>query len=137
MATSRLALNVAVLGLVFVAVAFILAVPLRNYFSQRDQLDAAIATENAMITQKQQLEQQKKALSDPYYLAEQARSRLQFVQPGDTVYVVHAPALPKSAAPGPAASVVRAPWYSDLWNTLSDPVGGAAAAPKAPGRAGG
>ena len=135
MAKSRLALNVAVLGLVFVAVAFILAVPLRNYFSQRNQLDAAVATERAMAAEKEVLQQQKAALSDPNYLANEAKRRLQFVTPGDTVYVVHAPALPKPASPGPAAPAAQAPWYSSLWDTLSDPVApAAAAAPTGTGR---
>lgn len=141
MARSRLALNVAVLGLVLVAVAFILAVPLRNYFSQRNQLDSAVATEQAMTAEKKVLEQQKAALSDPDYLANEAKQRLQFVKPGVTVYVVHAPALPTVAAPAPAKPAAQSPWYSNLWHTLSDPVapaGPAAAAPKAStGRAGG
>lgn len=133
MAKSRLALNVAVLGLVFVAVAFVLAVPLRNYFSQRNQLDAAVATESSLTAQRDLLRQQKAALADPLYLANEARQRLQLVTPGATVYVVHAPALPKSVTPAPAKPVERAPWYSDLWATLSDP-----AAPAQPtGRAGG
>lgn len=135
MAKSRLALNVAVLGLVFVAVAFILAVPLRNYFSQRNQLAAAVASEQAMTAEKTLLQQQKAALSDPNYLANEAKRRLQFVKPGDTVYVVHAPALPKAATPGPAAPVAQTPWYSNLWDTLSDPVApaGQAAAAGRPG----
>jgi cell division protein FtsB len=140
MARSRVALNVAVLGLVFLAVAFVLAVPLRNYFSQRNQLDAAVATEQAMTAQKLLLQQQKAALTDPFYLSNQARQRLQFVAPGDTVYVVHAPALPKAAEPAAQKPVAQAPWYSDLWNTLADPAApaGSVAAPVQPaGRAGG
>jgi cell division protein FtsB len=138
MARSRLALNAAVLGLVFVAVAFVLAVPLRNYFSQRNQLDAAVATEQAMNAQKASLQQQRTALSDPFYLANEARQRLQFVTPGDTVYVVHAPALPNTAAPAPAKQAAQTPWYSKLWDTVSDPAVQPVAAPAQPaGRAGG
>lgn len=139
MARSRLALNVAVLGLVFVAVAFVLAVPLRNYLSQRNQLAAAVATEQQMTAEKQTLQQQKAALSDPAYLEYLAKERLQFVKPGDTVYVVHAPALPKAASPGSAPAVVQPPWYANLWDTLSAPVGpaGRAAAAAPTGNAGG
>ena len=39
----------------------------------------------------------KVALSDPDYIAAEARRRLQYVTPGDTVFVVHAPALAPSA----------------------------------------
>ena len=122
MAKSRLALYVAVLGLVFVAVAFAVAVPLRNYLSQREQLAAAVATEQAMTAQKTLLQQQQAALSDPDYLANEAKRRLQLVKPGDTVYIVHAPALPTPAAPHPTAPAAQRPWYSNLWDTLSDPV---------------
>ena len=94
-----------------------------------------------MTAEKKVLVQQKAALSDPDYLANEAKRRLQFVTPGDTVYVVHAPALPKAAAPPPATPVAQSPWYSNLWDTLSDPAapaGQAAAAPKvSAGRAGG
>ncbi len=136
MAKSRLALNVAVLGLVFVAVAFVLAVPLRNYFSQRNQLAAAVATEQQMTAEKELLQRQRAALSDPDYLANEAKRRLQFVKPGDTVYVVHAPDLPKAATPGPVAPATQTPWYSNLWDTLSDPVAPAGRAAAA-GEAGG
>jgi hypothetical protein len=87
------------------------------------------------------LQLQKTALSDPFYLANEARQRLQFVTPGNTVYVVHAPALPKTANPVPAKQAAQTPWYSKLWDTVSDPVapaGSAAAAPAQPaGQAGG
>lgn len=129
-------MNVAVLGLVFVSVAFVLAVPLRNYFSQRNQLDAAVSSESQLTAQKNLLQQQKTALSDPLYLANEARRRLQLVPPGATPYVVHAPALPKSATPAPAKPLAQSPWYSDLLDTLTEPA--APAAPVQPtGRAGG
>ena len=107
--------------MVLCAVAFVLAVPLRNYLSQRDQLDAATAKEAEMSAQITALEARKAALLDPAYIRSEARRRLQLVAPGDTVYVVNAPDLPKAPAPGRLGPANQAPWYAELWNTLADP----------------
>ncbi len=129
---SRVVLQVAVLGLVFCAVAFVLAVPLRTYLTQRDQLTSTLSQEERMQDQLQALQEQKAALLDPAYIASEAHRRLQYVRPGDTVYVVHAPALPTPRETAETRAADPAPWYADLWNTLSDPV---ASAPATPGSA--
>ena len=133
-ATSQLIKQVAVLGLVFCAVALALAVPLRNYLAQRAELGVEVSKEQQLRVSLAAHDQEKGALSDPAYIAAEAKRRLQYVKPGDTVYVMHAPPLaaPKvAAAPsvGPAA-----PWYSHLWDTLSDPT--QTAAPGVPPSAG-
>ena len=127
---SRLAFHLAVLGLVFCAVALVLAVPLRNYFSQREELAAARTRELQMTGQITDLQAKKAALSDPAYLASEAKRRLQYVKPGDTVFVVAAPDLPPAAAPRPAGSAKPSPWYSNLWDALAAPP--ATAASRAP-----
>lgn len=129
-ATSQLIKQVAVLGLVFCAVALALAVPFRNYLAQRADLGVEVGKEQQLRIVLAALDQQKGALSDPAYVAAEAKRRLQYVKPGQTVYVVHAPAL---AAPQAAAALPTAPtaaWYSHLWDTLSDPT--QTAAPGAP-----
>jgi len=118
---SQLVKQVAVLGLVFCAVALALAVPLRNYLSQRTALSASVSHEQELRVQLAALKQQEQALSDPAYIASEAKRRLQYVKPGDTVYVVHAPPLPKPKADAAAAPGTPAPWYSTLWDTLADP----------------
>ena len=61
----------------------------------------------------------------------QAKRRLQYVTPGDTVYVVHAPPLAKPKPAAAAKAGTTTPWYSQLWDTLSDPtVTGKPAVPK-------
>ena len=52
----------------------------------------------------------------------QAMRRLQYVKPGSTVYVVNAPPLAAAKPAAPAAADLTTPWYSQLWNTLADPV---------------
>lgn len=118
---SQLVKQVAVLGLVFCAVALALAVPLRNYLSQRTALSASVSHEQELRVQLAALKRQEQALSDPAYIASEAKRRLQYVKPGDTVYVVHAPPLPKPKADAAAAPGTPAPWYSTLWDTLADP----------------
>lgn len=121
------------LGLVFCAVAFALAVPLRNYLTQRAALGATVSQEQQLRVELAGLVQQKAALSDPAYVAAEAKRRLQMVKPGDTVYVVHAPPLPGTRQPAATRATPAVPWYSPLWDTLSDPVASSpAAGPAAP-----
>lgn len=118
---SHLAKQVAVLGLVFCAVAFALALPLRNYLAQRTELGATIAQESQLSAQLAGLEQEKEALSDPAYIAAEARRRLQYVKPGETIYQVNAPALAAPKPVGGPAAAAPQPWYAELWKTLADP----------------
>ena len=118
---STLARQVAILGLVLCAVALSIAFPVRSYLEQRTELAAAVAAQQNLEQQRDELEARKVALSDPDYIAAEARRRLQYVTPGDTVFVVHAPALASSAdGEQTAASTSDEPWYGNLWETLSE-----------------
>ena len=134
-ARSQLARQVAVLGLVFCAVALALAVPLRDYLTQRAELAATLGQEQQLRVQYASLEQEKAALADPAYIESEARRRLQYVKPGDTVYVVNAPALPTPTPTTPVTAATTAPWYEHLWATLSDPPGVEPGAPAPGGKA--
>ena len=118
---STLARQVAILGLVLCAVALSVAFPLRSYLEQRTELAQAVAAQQDLEQQRDELQARKVALYDPDYIAAEARRRLQYVTPGDTVFVVHAPALAPSAADDAAAAPTRdEPWYGNLWDTLSE-----------------
>lgn len=118
---STLARQVAILGLVLCAVALSVAFPLRSYLGQRTELAQAVSAQQDLERQRDELEARKVALSDPDYIAAEARRRLQYVTPGDTVFVVHAPALAASAdGEAAAASAADQPWYGNLWDTLSE-----------------
>ena len=80
-------------------VALSLAYPLRNYLDQKIALAAAVAEQRALEQQLAELHVQQAALSDPDYLRQEAKKRLQYVLPGDTVYVVQAPLTAASAPP--------------------------------------
>lgn len=120
MPQSRLARQVAILGLVLCAVALSVAFPLRNYLEQRAELADAVVAQQSLEHQRDELQARKSALQDSGYVAAEARRRLQYVTPGETVFVVHAPALGEAAQPGSAAPARDQPWYGSLWDTLSE-----------------
>ena len=118
---SRLARQVALLGLVLCAVALSVAFPLRNYLQQRSELADAVVAQQSLQQQRDELQAQKNALQDSGYVAAEARRRLQFVTPGETVFVVHAPDLGSEAQPGAVVPASDEPWYGSLWDTLAEP----------------
>ncbi|MTD12782.1 septum formation initiator family protein [Nakamurella sp. YIM 132087] len=120
---SRVARQAAALGLVLCTVALLIAFPLRTYLAQRDQLRSEQAEEQALRDQLADLQGQAAALQDPDYIKAEARARLQYVMPGDTVYVVQAPEPTVAGSPGTAVVEESSPWYSDLYDTLSTPTG--------------
>jgi cell division protein FtsB len=117
---STLARQVAILGLVLCAIALSVAFPLRGYLAQRNELAQAVATQQQLEQQRDDLQARKIALEDPDYIAAEARRRLQYVTPGDTVFVVHAPPITSAADIAAADAADDLPWYGSLWNTLSE-----------------
>jgi cell division protein FtsB len=113
----------AILGLVCCALVVSAALPLRQYLSQRGQIAAAEAKQAAAAARVKALEGQLEQLQDPAYVKGQARSRLHYVLPGETAYVVLAPSA-RPAAPGRAAVAgatatgPEAPWYSQVWGSV-------------------
>ncbi len=124
-ARSTIARQVAALGLVLCAVALTVAYPLRAYFEQRSALGEAVAEQQSLQRQAADLESQKAALSDPDYIKAEAKRRLRYVTPGDTVYrIVLPPQAAAKAGGGPAAAPPQ-PWYAQLWDTVTDDAAGA------------
>jgi cell division protein FtsB len=107
----------AILALVVCAVALSVAVPLRNYVSQRQELASVTEKQQALAAEVDQLTQERAKLSDPGEVAAQARSRLGYVQPGEVPYVVQ---LPGAGGTDPTPDAGRAlPWYQELWRDVS------------------
>jgi cell division protein FtsB len=77
-----------VLGGVVVLLVVLLASPVNRYLGSRQ--DIAHATNQLQQDQRRlaQLTRQKQQWGDPGYIQQQARTRLQYAMPGDTVYVV-------------------------------------------------
>jgi len=110
----------AVLGLVVCALVLSLAYPLKEYLGQRGDIAQLEQQQRATEHRLTALEQRRRQLYDPAYIKAQARKRLQYVQPGETVYVV---VTRPAAAPATAVTVVPpvdvdGSWYERLWATV-------------------
>jgi cell division protein FtsB len=109
-----------VLGTSVVVLLVLLASPLHRYFNSRS--DVGHAAQQLQSDQKQlrDLQAQQRRWSDPGYIQQQARLRLMYAMPGDTVYVVVNPGQKsdiEKTATGPAATV-SATWNQKLWQSV-------------------
>ena len=116
-ATTRRA---AVLATVVCALALSIAVPLRTYLSQRDDVANQERRQAELHTTVQQLEERKAQLSDPAQIQAEARRRLRYVMPGETPYMVQLPgdsgnqsSQQPAQTPGP-----EQPWFQNLWDSV-------------------
>jgi cell division protein FtsB len=77
-----------VLGGIVVLLVVLLAAPIQRYLGSRSDIGAAAQQLQDDHAQLNRLTKQKALWSDPGYIQQQARERLQYAMPGDTVYVV-------------------------------------------------
>jgi len=108
----------AVLAVVVCALALTVAVPLRNYVTQRQELAAVTEQQRVLAAEVDELTRQRAQLSDPAEIAAQARSRLGYVMPGEVPYVVQLPTDPNGGR-GPGAGQ-GAPWFRVLWREVAE-----------------
>jgi cell division protein FtsB len=106
----------AILAIVVCALALSVAVPLRNYVAQRQELAAVSQQQRDLAAEVDRLTHERDRLSDPAEIEALARSRLEYVRPGEVPYVVQLPRPP--AAPAADAGG-GAPWYSVLWREVT------------------
>jgi cell division protein FtsB len=120
---TRRTTRLAILGLIALALVVAIAPTLRVYLHQRAQI-SALETKQAQQRQDvAALQAQAQRWNDPAYIEAQARSRLQFVKPGQRSYVVSAPKPAPATAPatgivaGATGSANRS-WMDGLWQSL-------------------
>jgi cell division protein FtsB len=77
-----------VLGVLVIGLVVVLASPVKRYLGSRHDVGAAATQLQQDRDRLAQLARQKARWSDPGYVQQQARRRLQFAMPGDTVYIV-------------------------------------------------
>lgn len=117
----------AVLAIVLCGIALSLAYPVREYISQRRQIDQLLAQRAQIQLQRQRLESERKQLHDPVYIAQQARDRLHMCLPTQMCYEI----ITSTAKPADVdARAAQAPWYARLWSSVQQ-----ANAVQGPGRA--
>ncbi|HEY1570032.1 MAG TPA: septum formation initiator family protein [Pseudonocardiaceae bacterium] len=109
----------ALLALVVCGLALSIAVPLHTYLSQRDDLAAQQQQQQVLREQRKELQQREQQLSDPAQIEAEARTRLHFVLPGETPYMVQLPGTTPTPAPGPKRPNPTTSWYEALWNSIA------------------
>jgi cell division protein FtsB len=109
-----------VLGTLVVLLLVVLASPLHRYFGSRSDVSHAAQQLHDDQTQLVQLQQQQRQWSDPGYIQQQARSRLLYAMPGDTVYVVVNPGQKSDIEKSAGASVANqaSTWNQRLWRSV-------------------
>lgn len=107
----------ALLAVVVCALALSVAVPLRNYVAQRQELAAVSEQQRALAEEVERLSRDRDRLADPAETEAQARSRLGYVAPGEIPFVVQLPGDPR--AQPVADRFGQAPWYLRLWTEIA------------------
>lgn len=111
--------------LIAVLIIFLLtiALPLRNYFEQRNEIKQV----SASIAQKQQHKEELLSELDRYknkaYLDEQARNRLGVIAPGEVAFRILDPSMSHDRLTSTSAGeqTPQNPWYSTLWGSIASP----------------
>jgi cell division protein FtsB len=111
----------AMFAIVVCALALSVAVPLRTYLGQRDEVAVQQRRQAELRAQVEQLEARKAQLEDPAQVEAEARRRLRYVMPGETPYVVELPGDHDTNGQGQPAqrSPQQQSWYETLWNAVT------------------
>jgi len=111
----------AVLGLVVCALVLSLAYPAKEFLAQRGEIGRLQDEQRQAQARVSALEERKRQLADPAYVQAQARARLHYVLPGETIYVVVPPAgsgVDSGAKPEAPEVSEDGAWYGRLWGTV-------------------
>ena len=104
----------------------VLASPFQTYLSRRASVAGSERQQQQLNAQLAELQRQSEQWQDPAFVARQARIRLQYIRPGDTLYTVldaHGNPLgpPAQAATEQVARAGHRPsWNSVLWASVHD-----------------
>jgi cell division protein FtsB len=112
-----------VLGAVLILLAVLLAPPLHRYLSARSALQQAQLQRRDDQRQLAELKRQLAQWDDGAYIQAQARSRLQYAMPGETVYIVVRPGQKtglddQSQRDTNAIQVPGGTWNERLWGSV-------------------
>ncbi|HET9255379.1 MAG TPA: septum formation initiator family protein [Pseudonocardiaceae bacterium] len=109
----------AMLAVVICVLMLSMAVPLRNYLSQRAELAAVREQQQILIDKIAELERRQALLRDPAHIETQARERLRYIRPGEAPYLVQIPPGGTATTPVGAPQAVVQPWYGQLWKSIN------------------
>ena len=107
------------LGIAVVAV-ILLALPLREYLSQRGEINSASQKMAEQQAKVDSLQKQVDDWQDEDFIRGQARERLHFLLPGEVGYKIIDPGTTenKLAERAPQTDGPSGPWYDRLWNSM-------------------
>lgn len=118
--TARLTGRAVLLAAIVVLLVVSLAYPLQRYLAQQAQIDRLAAENRAAEQRVEDLRGQVDQLDDPAFIQMQARSRLQYVLPGDRLYVIddggQAQVLPGQDEPGPEETELA--WFERVLDSI-------------------
>jgi cell division protein FtsB len=110
-----------VLGTLVVLLLVLLASPLHRYFGSRSDVQHASQQLRSDQSELAKMNAQLRRWSDPGYIQRQARVRLQYAMPGDTVYIVTGPGQPsdiRTSNQKAKAKAAAETWNKRLWETV-------------------
>lgn len=118
--TARLTGRAILLAAVVVLLVVSLAYPLQRYLAQQASIDRLEADNRAAQQRVEDLRVRVDQLDDPAFLETQAQSRLQYVMPGDLLYVIddsgQAQPLPGQDEPVPEEGEVA--WFERVLDSI-------------------
>ncbi|KQS68431.1 septum formation initiator family protein [Modestobacter sp. Leaf380] len=111
------------LGALVLLLLLTLAGPVRSYVAGRQELAELAAESQALSLREEQLRAELERQSDPAYIAQQARERLNYVLPGDRLVVIADGEVVEGEQPAqtPDAAVPeeQLPWYTGLMESVT------------------
>lgn len=105
----------AILAVVLCAIVLSLAYPVREYISQRRQIDQLRAQQVQIALRMRILRAQRGQLTNPLYIEQQARDQLHMCLPTQMCYIVIG-AWPADGRHLPPRAT--SPWYQRLWSSV-------------------
>ncbi len=110
----------AILLTIAVVAVILLALPLREYLSQRSEISSAGAKAAQQQQRVDELQRQVDLWENDDYVRGQARERLHFLLPGEVGYKVIDPndSENKLEQQLVEADAPKGPWYDRLWNSV-------------------
>jgi cell division protein FtsB len=110
---SRLTGRAALLALVLCTLVVALAYPIRQYVSQRGEIEDLQRQQQEAKERVDRLRDQKARWQDDAFAEQRIRERLHMVMPGETGYVVPSE---RAAAERAEQGAEDRPWYSNVWD---------------------
>ncbi|MBB1256065.1 septum formation initiator family protein [Streptomyces sp. OF3] len=113
---SRLTGRAALLALVICSLVVALAYPMREWVSQRAEINDQRRQANEARERVRELRDEKARWRDPAYVEQQARRHLHYLRPGETAYIMEGGDTDAPRDRDRGAS--NRAWYENLWDGL-------------------